>query len=64
MRRSVTKIYPWLLDLFVEHMCECCGRRPYTVGVSDPYVEGRDYSETLYCDDCHIEVFGRIGRAW
>ena len=47
-RRSVTMIYPWLLDPFVERMCECCGRRPYTV----------------YCDDCHIEVFGRIGRAW
>ena len=48
--------------MFVERMCECCGRRPYTVAVSNPYAEGRDYSERLYCDDCHIAVFGSLGR--
>jgi hypothetical protein len=44
--------------------CECCGRHPYTVGISNPHSEWQDwadYSETLYCDDCYEEVFGRSG---
>ena len=47
-----------------ERKCQVCDRRPYTVGVSNPHSEWQDwpdYMETLFCDDCHIEVFGRPG---
>jgi hypothetical protein len=52
-----------------ERLCECCGRRPYTVGVSKRYEPGMTeggYSETLCCDECHIAFFGSLGmpRGW
>jgi hypothetical protein len=45
-----------------DRLCQRCGHRPYTIGVSDPHHEGQDwldYRETLFCDDCYIAAHGR-----
>jgi len=43
----------------LQRKCQRCRQRPWSVAVSDPYDPRREYSETLYCDDCHQETFGR-----
>jgi hypothetical protein len=49
------------MDAWPQLQCKCerCGQRPWSVAVSDPYDPRWEYSETLYCDDCYQEVFGR-----
>jgi len=43
----------------IERKCSRCRQQLWSVAVSDPHEPRREYSETLYCDDCYIEVFGR-----
>jgi hypothetical protein len=46
----------WRKAFSRNRLCECCGIRSGDVYVSEPHPE---YSETLLCEGCYIEVFGR-----